>query len=239
MKIKEPIGFICAMDVEAARLIDALEEPATVSVAGIDYHTGRLNGKRAVVVRCGIGKVNAARCTQALIDRFAPGAVINSGIAGGVGEGLRVGDIVIGAKLVEHDFDLSPLGYAKGNICEGDKNEPTYLSSDETLVAAIRAAAAAAAPDRAVHDGVIASGDRFVADRETKTELRARFNAMAAEMEGAALAHTAFYAGVPFAVVRVISDLADGGAPASYTDFETETANMSANVMLALTEAAE
>lgn len=233
----EPIGFICAMESEAALLREALENRETVRIAGCDFYSGTLLGTPAVVVECGIGKVNAARCTQALIDRFSPRAVINSGIAGGIGDGLHVGDIVIGAKLVEHDFDLSALGYTEGNVCDGRKSKPTYFKSDKKLAAAIKEAAKKTAPDREVREGVIASGDVFVADWATKTRLKMDFNALAAEMEGAAVAHTAQYAGVPFAVIRVISDLADGGAPASYSDFETETAAFSAKLMLSLAEA--
>ena len=234
-----PIGFICAMANEAALLVKSLQNKESVRIAGCDFYTGTLSGTPAVVVECGIGKVNAARCTQALIDRFAPRAVINSGIAGGVGDGLHVGDIVVGTALVEHDFDLTALGYAKGNVCEGKKSKPTFFASDAKLVAAICAAAKLVAPDRGVHEGVIASGDVFVADKKTKTELKTRFNAMAAEMEGAAVAHTAQFAGVPFAVIRAISDLADGGAPVSFSVFEDETAALSAKMMLVLAEAAE
>ncbi len=239
MKATGPIGIICAMESEAALLVKALEEKEKITVAGSDYYAGTLCGTPAVVVQCGIGKVNAARCTQALIDRFSPRCVINSGIAGGVGEGLHVGDVVLGAKLVEHDYDLTALGYAKGNVCAGNKKEPTYFRSDPALIDAIEAAAKALAPDRGIHRGVIASGDVFVSSKEVKAELRSRFNALAAEMEGAALAHTAEYAGVPYAVIRVISDLADGGAPVSYTVFENKTASLSAKIMMAMAEAAK
>ena len=184
-----------------------------------------------MVVQCGIGKVNAARITQALIDRFDPCAVVNSGVAGGVGEGLRVGDIVIGAGLVQHDFDVTALGYAKGYLFEGEKDRPTVFRSDPALIAALKSAAAGAAPDCGVREGVIASGDLFVAKAETKRELRERFGAVAAEMEGASVAQTAHYAGVPFVVLRVISDLADGTAPDSYDSFELETAARSAEVI--------
>lgn len=236
MKTTDPIGLICAMENEAALLIEALENKTVVRISGNDYYTGTLAGTPAVVVQCGIGKVNAARCTQVLIDRFSPRAVINSGIAGGIGENLRVGDIVVAGALVEHDFDASALGYTKGNVCEGEKTQPTFFRSDPDLVAAVCGTAKRVAPERGVHTGVIASGDVFVADRATKTELRSLFNAIAAEMEGAAVAHTARYAGVPFAVIRVISDLADGGAPDSYTEFQTETAACSAKLMLSLAE---
>ena len=238
MKLKKnPIGIVCAMQSEAALLIDALEEKETVSVAGVEFYAGRLCGAPAVIVKCGEGKVNAARCTQALIDRYSPRCIVNSGVAGGVGEGLRVGDIVLGASLVEHDFNVMALGYAKGNICTAEKTAPTYFYSDPALLDAIGTAAKEIAPERGLHRGVIASGDLFIAAPKTKAQLRSLFNATAAEMEGAAIAHTANCAGVPCAVIRVISDLADGGAPESYTDFEEETAKLSAAVMMKMAEA--
>ena len=238
MKNTDPIGIICALESEAVLLIAMLENKEVVTVAGGEYHTGLLCGTPAVVVQCGIGKVNAARCTQALIDRFSPRCVINSGVAGGLADGLRRGDIVLGAQLVEHDYDLSPIGFVRGNLAVGDKTKPTYFHSDPALMDEIEAAAKALAPDRGIHRGVIASGDVFVASPETKKELRALFNATAAEMEGAALAHTAEYAGVPYAVIRVISDLADGSAPDSYTEFEIETAAFSSTIIMKMAEAA-
>ena len=99
------IGVIGAMDSELAALIAALAQPAQETVQGLIFHTGRLGAREVVLVRCGIGKVSAARCTQVLIDRFAPGAVINTGIAGGLANGLAVGDIVVADGLVQHDFD--------------------------------------------------------------------------------------------------------------------------------------
>ena len=228
---ERPLGVICAMESEAAQLIAALEEPRTETVCGCTFHAGTLCGVPAVVVRCGIGKVNAARITQAMIDRFSPGAVVNSGIAGGVGEGLHVGDVVIGTGLSQHDFDVSALGYVKGYLFEGEPGRPTVFRADPALCAAVRSAAQAAAPDRGVHEGVIVSGDVFVAQSETKRALREDFSALAAEMEGAALAQTAYYAGVPFAVLRVISDLADGDSPESYDTFEQDTADLSAAVI--------
>ncbi len=234
MNGKRPLGVICAMENEARLLIEAMENREEKEYAGCVFHVGTLCGAPAVAVRCGIGKVNAARITQTLIDRFSPRCVVNSGIAGGVGEGLRVGDIVIGEGLVQHDFDVTAFGYARGYVFEGPKDRPTVFRSDPALAQALAAAASAAAPDRGVRMGIIASGDVFVAKAETKKELRDLFGATAAEMEGAAVAQTAHYAGVPFAVLRVISDLADGGAPDSYESFEDETAFLSAEIIKTL-----
>lgn len=231
---RKPLGVICAMECEAAQLIAALENKKKETIAGCDFYAGTLSGCPAVVVRCGIGKVNAARITQTMIDRYDPMGVINSGIAGGIGDGLRVGDVVIGARLVQHDFDATVFGRARGNVFDGDPAQPTFFCADEKLSAAMRRAAEKIADGRGIHVGVIASGDVFVAGAEIKRDLRETFGATAAEMEGAALAQTAQYAGVPFAVLRVLSDLADGSAPESYETFETAAADFSAEVIRAM-----
>ena len=226
-----PVGIICAMESEAKKLYEALENKEIQTYSGSAFYSGTLCGKPAVVVQCGVGKVNAARITQALIDRYSVSCVINSGIAGGVGTGLNVGDIVVGAGLVQHDFDVTPLGYAKGYVFYGDTDKPTVFRSDESLCAALEEAARSCAPRRHVKEGIIASGDVFVAKRETKAELREDFDALAAEMEGGAIAQTAALSGVPFIVLRAISDLADGTSHGSFTEFEQQTADLSAAVL--------
>lgn len=161
------IGVIGAMDSELAALIAALTQPAQETVQGLVFRTGRLGAREVVLVRCGIGKVSAARCTQVLIDRFAPGAVINTGIAGGLASGL------------------------------------------------------------------VATGDQFISGAAAKAAIRRAFPAaMAAEMEGGAVAQAASMSGVPFAVVRAISDLADGTAAASFEQFEQHAADASAAAVL-------
>ena len=129
------IGVIGAMDSELAALIAALAQPAQETVQGLIFHTGRLGAREVVLVRCGIGKVSAARCTQVLIDRFAPGAVINTGIAGGLAGGLAVGDIVVADGLVQHDFDAAPIGFVRGCVCMGDPGAPTVFAPDAALSA--------------------------------------------------------------------------------------------------------
>ena len=203
------IGVIGAMDSELAALIAALAQPARETVQGLTFHTGLLSGRPVVLVRCGIGKVSAARCTQVLIDRFAPAAVINTGIAGGLGAGLAVGDIVVADGLVQHDFDAAPIGFVRGCLCMGDPGA------------------------QRVHRGLIATGDRFISGAAAKAAIRRAFPAaMAAEMEGGAVAQAASMSGVPFAVVRAISDLADGTAAASFEQFEQHAADISAAAVM-------
>ena len=187
----------------------------------------------AVLVQCGVGKVNAARGTQMLIDAFGPCCVINSGIAGGTKPGLAIGDIVIGEDLAQHDFDVTAFGYALGYMCTGENSsEPTRFTAESVLVEELEQAARTAAPERGVHRGRIVSGDQFISGAEKKKQLREAFNAVCAEMESAAIAQTCQYAGVPFGILRVISDLADGTAPESYDRFERTSADLSAAVIL-------
>lgn len=211
------IGVIGAMDSELAALIAALTQPAQETVQGLVFRTGRLGAREVVLVRCGIGKVSAARCTQVLIDRFAPGAVINTGIAGGLASGLAVGDIVVADGLVQHDFDAAP----------------TVFAPDAVLSALLAQTAGNAIGAQRVHRGLVATGDQFISGAAAKAAIRRAFPAaMAAEMEGGAVAQAASMSGVPFAVVRAISDLADGTAAASFEQFEQHAADASAAAVL-------
>ena len=222
------IGVIGAMDSELAALIAALAQPAQETVQGLIFHTGRLGAREVVLVRCGIGKVSAARCTQVLIDRFAPGAVINTGIAGGLAGGLAVGDIVVADGLVQHDFDAAPIGFVRGCVCMGNPGAPTVFAPDAALSALLAQTAGNAIGAQRVHRGLIATGDQFISGAEHKSALYSEFRAMAAEMEGGAIAQVAAMDGVPFAVIRSISDLADGTAADSFDTFEKHAADASA-----------
>lgn len=235
MKADTAIAIIGAMESEVHRLTSLLENANTVSVYNLTFYTGTINKRKVVIVKSGIGKVNAARCTQLLIDRFSPDAIVNTGIAGGIDPDLSVGDIVIGTGLLQHDFDVTAFGHAKGYLCTGDDhNSPTVFYADKSLSDALESTATSQFPEKRVGRGTIATGDLFVSDSEKKQELWKTFKASAAEMEGAAIAQTASYAGVPFAVLRVISDQADGKAAQSFEVFEEETARLSSAVIESL-----
>lgn len=232
MKKSVTFGVIGAMDSETAQLRELLHERETAEFAGLTFYRGRLGRHTMVLVKSGVGKVNAARCAQSLIDRYAPDYLINTGIAGGIGEGLSVADVVIGTELVQHDFDVTAFGRVRGSLyADGDPEHPTVFRSDARLAEAFRKVAGhLIAPER-IKAGRIVTGDQFIAANDKKRELASEFHALAAEMEGCAIAQTAAAANVPFIVIRAISDLADGTSPQSYGEFEQQAADLSAAVL--------
>ncbi len=228
------LGIIGAMNTEVEALISALENKEETTIAGSRFFSGRLGKTPVVVVMCGIGKVAAAVCAQALIDRFSPDAIINTGVAGGVAEGLCQGDLVIATDAVQHDFDLTSFGYAKGYMPVWGRNKaaPSPFPADEELAARLMNCASALC--YRARRGRVASGDVFVADAALKATLADEFSASVAEMEGAAIAQVAWQNGIPCAIVRAISDLADGSAALSFDEFEVIAAERSAKLLMEL-----
>lgn len=236
MKNSNPIGIIGAMDIEIETLKSAIVNPKTEQIGDMTFYSGTINDKAVIVVKCGIGKVNAARCAQTLGDRYSVSAIINTGIGGGIGDGLNVGDLVIASSLVQHDFDVTGFGYAKGYMFVGDKNKATEYVADEKLTKLIERAALKYIPCEHLKSGIIATGDVFVSNAEKKQEIKNNFNALVTEMEGGAIAQTACANNIPFAVVRALSDLADGSAAESYETFEKETAHLCATIIQSFLE---
>lgn len=225
------IGIIGAMESEVSYLTQILCDKKEEQYFGYTFYTGMIGNARVTVVQCGVGKVNAARCTQILIDRFMPDAVVNTGIAGALAPELRVGDVVAATGLVQHDFDLSGIGFVKGAMSGTDTpDRPTVFETDPVLRSALKTAAQQILPEAQVTEGLIATGDVFVSSDELKKSIRDGFGAKACEMEGGAVAQTAGLSKVPFAVMRVLSDQADGGAPESFETFEIRTAKQSAMI---------
>lgn len=232
-------GIIGAMDTEIQMIRERMDRCRTNSLYGLTFYQGRIDSHDVILAKCGIGKVNAARCAQMLIDRSNPDFLINTGVAGGVGPDLKIGDMVLSTDLVQHDFRMNALGCVDGCLTlEGPKDKPTLFVADETLLVRFEKIAKEMAGEGAIHRGRIASGDTFVADRETKMRLYETYGALACEMEGAAIAQVAQAAGVPFLVVRAISDLADGSASESYGAFERHAAHLSAQMLLSFMESA-
>lgn len=223
------IGIIGAMDCEVSELKQKLENLEEIKHGNLQINLGTFCGHKIVLVKSGIGKVNAALCTQYIIDKFNPDYIINTGIAGGIAENLKVGEIVIGEKLVQYDFDVTAFGYAKGYLCTGiESDKPTYFNSDEGLMAKLERISDEKVK---IHKGIIASGDSFISDLERKKEIHNLFNATAVEMEGCAIAQTSNANNIPFVVIRAISDLADNNATESYTFSEDEIAKVSSSVV--------
>lgn len=231
-----PIGLIGAMDSEVDNLIARMENTVVTEYAGRRFFTGRLAGKEVVVVKSGIGKVAAAITAQMLIDRFGVSALINTGMAGGLDPRLAVKDLVVATDALQHDFDLTAFGHARGYIGGGgDDTVPTRFTADAGLVDKALAAAQAVLPaDSKAITGTVASGDIFVDDSSLKAVLRDRFGAAAAEMEGAAIAHTARDNGVPFLILRTISDLAEQEASVSFDELERYAGQLAGDITAAL-----
>ena len=222
------IGIIGAMDIE----VDALKEQMTgvtrVNKASMEFYQGKLNGKDVVVVRSGIGKVNAAVCTQILADVFEVEAVINTGIAGSLRNEINIGDIVVSTDALQHDMDAVKFGYPKGQI-------PGMKVFSFVANAALRETAVRVCqkvnPDIQVFEGRVVSGDQFVAGAEKKNEIIKEFAGYCTEMEGAAIAQTAYLNGIPFVVVRAISDKADNSATMDNLTFERQAAQHCVNLV--------
>lgn len=197
------IGIIAAMTVELEKLKAAAEIEREETVSGLTFTVGTLAGKPVVMTVCGEGKVNAALAAEAMILRYCPEILINTGVAGALSATLSVPDVAIATAVCQHDYDISPLGYEKGQVLFPG-GSATFFEADATAVRAFAVSAEAAG----VHTecGVIASGDVFVADEGLKCAIRDGFSAIACEMEGGAIGHVAYLNNTPFAVIRAISD---------------------------------
>ncbi len=228
-------GIIGAMDSEVDNLKARLNDAAVHSVAGRDFTVGTLGGESVVVVKSGIGKVAAAVTAQILIDKFGVNALINTGMAGGLDARLAVKDLVVGTAAVQHDFDLTAFGHARGFMFGEDDTKPTPFVADAALVErALSAAATVLPPQSKAITGIIASGDIFVDDSALKRQIVTQTDAAAAEMEGAAIAQAAAANGVPFVILRVISDLAEHEANVSFDELEAYAGKLAGDITVAM-----
>ncbi|QZY57136.1 5'-methylthioadenosine/adenosylhomocysteine nucleosidase [Crassaminicella profunda] len=224
------IGIIGAMDEEIQILKEKMELEKEEHFAGMIFYKGKLMGKDIVVVRSGIGKVNAGVCTQVLISNFHVDAIINTGVAGAIHDDLNVGDIVISTDVIEHDFDVTAFGgYTLGQI---PRMEEYIFKADEKLVEIAVKASEKETVKYKTTTGRIVSGDVFVASPEKKDFLWKEFSAFCAEMESAAIGHAAYLNKVPFVIIRAMSDKADGSAHVNFNEFVIEAANNSVEIVL-------
>ncbi len=212
--MKYDIGIIGAMEPEVNALIEMLKKTKCETVSGIKFYSGKILGKNVVVAKCGIGKVFAAVCAQTMILKYSPMLIVNTGVGGALDSGLSTGDVVVAQRLCQHDMDTSAIGDEKGLISGINK---IYFNTDKRSTDILKSAAEAGGLKCLV--GTVASGDKFIASLEDKRRIISEFGASCCEMEGAAVAQTCFVNDVPFAVVRAISDSADGSATMDYPSF--------------------
>ncbi len=221
------LGLISAMRVEMELIAAALENGQTMHIGGMEFQTGLLWGREAVLCVCGPGKVNAAMCTQAMIQRFQPEAVLNLGVAGSLSDTINIGDVVVGTYAVQHDMDTTPLGDPPGFISGVNRIQ---LLLDDMLQDKLRRALSAL-PDIKGALGGIATGDQFLHDASRRDRVREQFHALCCEMEGGAVAHVCHVNGVPCAIVRAISDNADGGSDVDFMQFVKHAAENSVRLV--------
>lgn len=220
-----------AMDYETELLREQMTIEGIEHIAGLEFAVGLLMGHRVVVVTCGIGKVNAALCTQICITHFKVDRVINTGVAGAIAEILEVGDIVISTDLLQHDVDATGFGYELGEI---PHTKPWIFEADPVLVEKAFEASTKEVLNHKVYKGRIVSGDQFISSTELKNRLELHFKPFAAEMEGAAIAHVCMLNQVPFVVIRAMSDKADGSAHVTFETFAREAAINSSQIVMHL-----
>ena len=226
------LGIIGAMDIEVALLKENMENLTVETHADMAFYTGTLWGVSAVVVQSGIGKVNAAMCAQILCGHYGVSHIVNTGIAGSLDKDLDIGDLVISRDAIYHDFDLRFWGRPIGQVPGFDV---TAFPADEKLINLALAAAETVNPGHA-RLGRIASGDQFICSKEQKERIIAGTQGICAEMEGAAIAHAAYRNGVPFVIIRAISDKADDSAQMDYPTFEAIAARRCAEVTMTVAQ---
>ncbi|HKM00666.1 MAG: 5'-methylthioadenosine/adenosylhomocysteine nucleosidase [Tissierellia bacterium] len=209
------IGIIGAMDIEVEELINSMEEIKKETISSIDFYEGKIQNKNVVVAKCGVGKVHAAVCTQTMILKYAPDAIINTGVAGSLSPDLDIADIVISDGVVQHDFDISSFGHPVGLISGLDL---VKITCNEELVRKL-GNAAKTLEDTHVAVGTVASGDQFICSKEKKDYIVDNFNALCTEMEGAAIGHVCYINNVDFCIIRAMSDKADGTAHMDFPSF--------------------
>lgn len=211
------IGIIGAMDEEINMLKEEMEGVNITDIASMSFYEGRLMGAPLVVVRSGIGKVNAAICTQILVDRYGVDLVINTGVAGSLRNEIDIADIVLSTDALQHDMDATGFGYELGVI---PRMELSVFQADRNLIEMAKSVCKELLPSVGVHTGRVVSGDQFISDSGKKEWLIKTFNGYCTEMEGAAIAQAAYLNHIPFLIIRAISDKADNSAEMAYSEFE-------------------
>lgn len=222
-------GIICAMEEEIKELCAHLENSQVKDIGGSEFYTGQIENQEIVLVRAGIGKVQAGVTTALLIVEFGVDCVINSGSAGGIGQGLHVGDLVVSTGAAYHDAMATVFGYEPGQLPQ----QPRIFTADEVLVA--RVIQAAQTTGLTVKEGLIVTGDQFISSQDQIDQIKDIYpEALSCEMEGAAVAQVAYQYHKPFAIIRAMSDVGDEEAGQSFDEFIIDAGKRSAKMTLAL-----
>ncbi len=227
------LGIIGAMDEEVSKLKVIMNDVEVMSKASMDFYKGSISSKEVVVVRSGIGKVNAGICTQILVDCFGVEAVINTGIAGSLNADIDIGDVVLATDALQHDMDATGFGYEPGVIPR--MPESTFVA-DEKLRALAKKCCEKVNSDIKVFEGRVVSGDQFISDKVVKERIINQFAGYCTEMEGAAIAQAAYLNNIPFLIIRAISDKADDSATVDYPTFEAKAIENSVKLMKEIIE---
>lgn len=221
------VGIIAALEVEVNLIKNSLLNKTTVKCAGTEIHTGKIGNTNVVLMQCGIGKVSAALGTQAMISQFKPDCIINTGCAGGIAKGIKIGDIVLSTATAEWDMDTTVLGDPRGYIYS--LGTSIVKSSDEIVSLTEKFVPSGVT----VFKGLVASGDQFVSSDDQRKIILGSFpDALCAEMEGAAVGHVCAQNNVPFCVIRCMSDTADGDSKIDYAEFSKKAGESSAEILI-------
>lgn len=220
------IGIICAMQIEIDKINEEIENKVTENISGITFTKGTLYGKDIVTAVCGVGKVFAAICAEAMIIKYNPSVIINTGVGGTLTDKLGIGDVAVADGVVQHDMDTSPLGDPVG-LLSGINivTIPTDSQTSEKISSCVRSIGVKC------ERGIIASGDQFINSTDKKEYITKTFNAIACEMEGASIGHVCYVNGVKFAVIRAISDGAGDDSHMDYPTFAKKAAEVSAKAV--------
>lgn len=225
------LGIIGAMDIEVDKIKAQLENIEICEKAGMRFFRGTWQGKEVVVVRSGIGKVNAGICAQILADVYDVDCIMNTGIAGSLKSEINIGDIVLSTDAMQHDMDATGFGYALGVIPQMENSD---FVADEGMIKLAEECCREVCPDIRTFTGRIVSGDQFVSAKEKKEWLSENFQAYCTEMEGAAIAQAAYLNQIPFLILRAISDKADDSATMDYPEFEAMAVENSVKLLAAM-----
>ena len=213
------IGIICAEEKELIEIKKLMIDIKEKNIYEKTFYIGNIENKEIVLVKCNVGKVNSARVCQMLIDNFDIELVINVGTAGSVDNSLDIGDVVVGTKLVQYDFDVTSFGRKLGEI----ENIGEYIEVDNDLLSLF--------DEINIKKGIIASGDKFIVNSEEKDNIRNIFNALCIEMEGASIAQVCYLDKIPFLVIRSITDKQDGSAKVDFETFLESSSKVAANIL--------